>query len=116
MAHQHLPNVGKDEVCRVSSDGSVKCGAVEQARVKVDAAKIFAQKWNRTHRPDTVMSKETSEFIDTLKKLGGRTLEVDRTYSDRIQLKYPPEMVYYINNGKNPVVGVDMEKNLVEMV
>jgi hypothetical protein len=81
------------------------------AMVKKDAEMLFYEKMNRMYRPDAPFPKGCIKFAEKLKELQGKKLEIKKTYGDRIYLKYPKAET---ENG-NKVVGIDMEKYLVNI-
>lgn len=62
-------------------------------------------------------NKIEEEFLKTLISLEEKTLEVEKTYGDRVFLKYPKPKREIDRFGKEiQIVGIDLEKDLVEIL
>lgn len=79
------------------------------ARIINGADKLFIKKHSRLVEG---LPKSYLEYADILKKLEGVVMSVSREYGERIVLRYPQEIV---KDGKR-VMGIDVERDLVELV
>ena len=80
-----------------------------KARIKPNAAEIFLK---RERKIFSVLPKTYREFANTLRELENKTLEILSEYDNRIVLKYPkPKNVEGMR-----VIGIDLEKDLVEIL
>lgn len=79
------------------------------ARIKHDAYKIFLENEKRNN---VRLTDESRKFVETLKEKAGKEFKIKRRYGNRIVLQYPE--IEIENNTK--VIGIDLEKNLVEIL
>jgi len=93
------------------------------AKIKGNASQIFWKKACEDFNVDlsnifVPLNKQIPqtyiEFRKLLRNLANKTFEIDREYSDRIVLNYPPELRKPY--GKGEIVGIDLEKSLVKII
>jgi len=78
-----------------------------KARIKEDASLVLSREMRRIYH-NTPFPPELRKYLERLRKLAGKELEVIEEYNDRIVLKYPEPT--------NGVIGIDVEKRLVEII
>ena len=78
-----------------------------KARIKEDASLILSREMRRIFH-NTPFPPELRKYLERLRELAGKELEVIEEYNDRIVLKYPEPI--------NGVIGIDVEKRLVEII
>jgi hypothetical protein len=88
---------------------------MKRAKIKEDAPRIFWEETLKTFRRAERIPETYREFKKRLEELAGKVFEIEREYDDRIQLKYPPELVERLPTGE-VITGIDVEKKLVEVV
>jgi len=54
-------------------------------------------------------NKVTIDYSEKLYELGGKKLQIDKRYGNRLVLKYPKRMI------KRNVIGIDIEKKYVKI-
>jgi hypothetical protein len=86
-------------------------GELCQVRVKDDIVQLYAQK-------ESAMGL-SPDFRKSLRKVAGKTLDVDKETGDMISLNYPPELVEEVEMSrgkKGKVTGIWLDKEFVEKV
>lgn len=84
----------------------------QYAKIKKDASTLFTREQRKTYR-NVPLPREAQRFRELLRKLAGKTFEIDRIYNDRIVLNYPVKIV----DGRGCIVtGIDLAINLVELL
>jgi len=78
-----------------------------KARIKEDASLVLSREMRRIYH-NTPFPPELRKYLERLRELAGKELEVIEEYNDRIVLKYPEPI--------NDTIGIDVEKRLVEIV
>ena len=78
-----------------------------KAKIKGDASLTVSREMRKLYR-NSPFPPELRRYLERLRELAGKELEVIDEYNDRIVLKYPEP----IDN----VIGIDVEKRLVEIV
>ena len=78
-----------------------------KAKIKADASLTVSREMRKLYR-NSPFPPELRRYLERLRELAGKELEVIGEYSNRIVLKYPKP----IDN----VIGIDVEKRLVEIV
>ena len=82
------------------------------ARIKKDASAIFMREQRKVFKNQPLPTTYQA-FYYLLRDLAGQTLEIDQEYGNRIGLKYKEPIV---EEDGTLVVGIDLAKNLVEML
>ncbi len=77
---------------------------IGKARIKPEAPSIFMKKCNKMF--SSKLPKSYHDYYTKLIELAGKELEILSEYDNRIVLKY--------DNPEGNVIGIDLEKDLVE--
>jgi hypothetical protein len=88
---------------------------MKKAKIKKGAGRIFWEQTLETFRRPELIPETYREFKRRLEQLEGVVMDVEKEYNDRIVLKYPPEFVERLPEGR-VVTEIDVEKKLVEEV
>ncbi len=80
-----------------------------KARIIEGASDIFIKK---AYKELKILPKSYIEYIDLLKELQGKTMNISRRYDNRIVLQYEKPKII---NGK-AVVGIDVGTDMVEII
>ena len=78
-----------------------------KAKIKPDAPELFLQKHGYFKEG---LPSSYRRYYEKLKKLAGMEFAVEEEYGNRIVLYYPPELQ------TEDVVGIDLDKDLVEIL
>jgi len=78
-----------------------------KARIKEDASLIVSREMRRIYH-NAPFPPELRRYLERLRELAGKELEVIEEYNDRVVLKYLEPI--------NDVTGIEVEKGLVEII